>query len=111
MAHPEDDPAPGREKRTGHGDPRPETATGPALPASFRHLARDSAPPSGTSARRSSHRVPAWLFVGAATGTLAAGIFTGQGLLVALGLVLAGVAGHLFTPEFAQKWEQGPPRR
>lgn len=57
----------------------------------------------GASSTRRGWRAAAWLFLVSATVTLVVGIAVGQGLLIATGLVLAGVSGHLFTPEYTQK--------
>ncbi|MGW2632970.1 hypothetical protein ACWC2K_27060 [Streptomyces chattanoogensis] len=44
-------------------------------------------------------RGTAWLLLTAALGGLGTGIALGQGLLVAGGLILAGVSGHLLAPD------------
>ncbi|MEV7085935.1 DUF3040 domain-containing protein [Streptomyces sp. NPDC093085] len=44
----------------------------------------------------------AWLTLAVALGGLALGIVIGHGLLIAGGLVLAGIAGHLFDPDRAR---------
>jgi hypothetical protein len=75
-----------REERSEHHDPR-----------------QDGAAKSST---RGAWRTAAWLFLITATGALVTGIAIGQGLLIATGLVLAGVSGHLFTPEYTQKYTQ-----
>lgn len=45
-------------------------------------------------------RAAAWLLLVVATAVLVGGIWAGEGLLIAVGLVLAGISGHLFTPEY-----------
>ncbi|PLW71642.1 DUF3040 domain-containing protein [Streptomyces sp. SCUT-3] len=47
---------------------------------------------------REYRRGPAWSVLALAVAVLLPGLVVGQGLLVALGLVLAGAAGHLFDP-------------
>ncbi|MFF4029616.1 hypothetical protein ACFYZ2_07560 [Streptomyces sviceus] len=64
------------------------------------------APGSGRPARpREYRRAGAWGTLAVALALLAAGMALPAGLLVALGLVLAGIAGPLFDPD------RGRPRR
>ncbi|GAA2922816.1 DUF3040 domain-containing protein [Streptomyces argenteolus] len=48
---------------------------------------------------RAYRRGLAWLWLGAGLGALISGIVIGHGLLIAAGLVVAGVAGQLFDPQ------------
>lgn len=83
----------------------------PADPDEWRREAprHDGTPvPTRQSTARGAWRAAAWLFLVTATGTLVAGIAVGQGLLIATGLVLAGIAGHLFTPEYAENRNRSP---
>lgn len=59
-------------------------------------------PAAGERAARTRRRwrTAAWLVLATATAGLGFGIAAGEGLLIAAGLVLAGVSGHLFTPEY-----------
>ncbi|OEU85052.1 hypothetical protein DB35_29180 [Streptomyces abyssalis] len=64
---------------------------------------QDGAPGAGD---RTAHprggrwRAAAWLVLVAAAVALVGGIVAGEGLLIAVGLVWAGISGHLFTPEY-----------
>jgi len=83
-------------------------------PADLDEWRREAPRPDGTpeptrkSTAHAAWRAAAWLFLVTATGTLVAGIVVGQGLLIATGLVLAGIAGHLFTPEYAENRNRSP---
>lgn len=46
-------------------------------------------------------RRSAWLLLGGALGALSIGIMLGQGLVIAVGLVMAGISGHLFDQTYA----------
>ncbi|MEE1742811.1 DUF3040 domain-containing protein [Streptomyces sp. BE147] len=52
-----------------------------------------------TRAPRGNRRVQAWIWLGAGLAALGAGIAAEHGLLIAAGLVVAGVAGQLFDPQ------------
>ncbi|MFI9051879.1 hypothetical protein [Streptomyces sp. NPDC053427] len=52
-----------------------------------------------SSPTRQFRRAAAWLLLAVALGGLGAGIALGHGLLVAGGLVLAGIFGHLLPPD------------
>lgn len=58
--------------------------------------------------RQSAHRQPAdrrryaWPLLLGALGALSIGIMLGQGLVIAVGLVLAGISGHLFDQTYAE---------
>lgn len=64
---------------------------------------------SGTRGGR--WRTAAWLTLVVGTAGLVGGVVAGEGLLIAAGLVLAGVAGHLFTPEFRHPGSRHPGNR
>ncbi|MFE3830312.1 DUF3040 domain-containing protein [Streptomyces sp. NPDC059092] len=66
---------------------------------------------AGTPCRPREYRHgTAWLTLAVALGGLALGIVLGHGLLIAGGLVLAGIAGHLFDPDRARVRQGiGPP--
>ncbi|WP_217161867.1 DUF3040 domain-containing protein [Streptomyces sp. AC512_CC834] len=51
----------------------------------------------------------AWLLLAAALGALATGMFLAHGLLIAAGLVFAGVAGELFDPHRRERRTRWPP--
>ncbi|AOW88151.1 MULTISPECIES: DUF3040 domain-containing protein [Streptomyces] len=51
----------------------------------------------------------AWLLLVAALGALATGVVLGHGLLIAAGLVFAGVAGELFDPHRRERGTRSPP--
>ncbi|MCX4966126.1 DUF3040 domain-containing protein [Streptomyces sp. NBC_00654] len=53
----------------------------------------------GPRAPREYRRVHAWIWLGAGLVALGAGIAAEHGLLIAAGLVVAGVAGQLFDPQ------------
>ncbi|RII14253.1 hypothetical protein DSC45_21430 [Streptomyces sp. YIM 130001] len=55
---------------------------------------------------REYRRGRAWLVLAVAVGCLGFGIGIGHGLLLATGLVVAGIAGHLFDPQ--RRRPQGP---
>ncbi|CAM5491440.1 DUF3040 domain-containing protein [Streptomyces pilosus] len=52
----------------------------------------------------------AWLLLAVALAVLGAGISLAHGLLVAAGLVLAGVAGELFDPHRGTRHRRAPRR-
>lgn len=53
----------------------------------------------------------AWLLLAAALAVLGTGIAVAHGLLIAAGLVLAGVAGEMFDPHRGERHRgSGPPR-
>ncbi|MFE1235205.1 DUF3040 domain-containing protein [Streptomyces tendae] len=52
----------------------------------------------------------AWLLLAVALGALATGIFLAHGLLIAAGLVFAGIAGELFDPHRRERGTRSPPR-
>ncbi|MFE7752751.1 hypothetical protein [Streptomyces sp. NPDC057428] len=64
---------------------------------------REAGPGHGGALRRDTPRGrgygPAWLWLAAGIAGLGAGIVVGHGLLIAAGLVLAGIAGQLYDPE------------
>lgn len=66
-------------------------------------------PGRAAGARGDRWRVAAWLVLVTGTVALVAGVWTGEGLLIAAGLVLAGVSGHLFTPEYRNGRRGRPP--
>ncbi|MEU1871636.1 hypothetical protein RKD37_004452 [Streptomyces ambofaciens] len=51
----------------------------------------------------------AWLLLAGALGALATGMFLAHGLLIAAGLVFAGVAGELFDPHRRERGTRCPP--
>ncbi|MFE5257593.1 DUF3040 domain-containing protein [Streptomyces coelicoflavus] len=51
----------------------------------------------------------AWLLLAVALGALATGVFLAHGLLIAAGLVFAGVAGELFDPHRRERPARCPP--
>ncbi|KOT95552.1 MULTISPECIES: DUF3040 domain-containing protein [Streptomyces] len=51
----------------------------------------------------------AWLLLCLALGALATGVFMAHGLLIAAGLVFAGVAGELFDPHRRVRARRCPP--
>lgn len=51
----------------------------------------------------------AWLLLAVALGALAAGMVLAHGLLIAAGLVFAGVAGELFDPHRRERESRCPP--
>ncbi|MEU9356309.1 DUF3040 domain-containing protein [Streptomyces griseoloalbus] len=53
----------------------------------------------------------AWLLLALALAVLGTGIALAQGLLIAVGLVLAGVAGELLDPGRDARRHRGPPPR
>ncbi|GAB7035106.1 hypothetical protein AB0G35_05340 [Streptomyces sp. NPDC021749] len=70
------------------------------LAESFRHravpYARPRTPPAARRTRSGAgRRGRGWLLPAAAAGSLAAGVLLGHALLLAGGLVLAGLSGHL----------------
>ncbi|MEE1801389.1 DUF3040 domain-containing protein [Streptomyces sp. NPDC101062] len=66
---------------------------------------------AGTPCRPREYRHgTAWLTLAVALGGLALGIVLGHGLLIAGGLVLAGIAAHRFDPDRARVRQGiGPP--
>ncbi|MEU5624975.1 MULTISPECIES: DUF3040 domain-containing protein [Streptomyces] len=52
----------------------------------------------------------AWLLLAVALGALATGMFLAHGLLIAAGLVFAGIAGELFDPHRRERGTRSPPR-
>ncbi|UQS31546.1 hypothetical protein J5J01_07890 [Streptomyces fradiae] len=74
-------------ERTGRTRPRPGRG-------------RVTAPPVGSRGHRPRPlgRKTAWSLLAAALAALTAGIMLPDGLLLAFGIVAAGVAGHLFEP-------------
>ncbi|WDV52628.1 DUF3040 domain-containing protein [Streptomyces coeruleorubidus] len=83
------------ESRLHREDPRFARALGvgrPCQPREYRHLR-------------------AWLLLAVALAVLGAGLALGHGLLIATGLVLAGMAGELFDPERDARRHRGPPSR
>lgn len=59
------------------------------------------AAPTGASPR--TWRTAAWVCAIAGAAALFAGVVVGDGLLLATGLILGGVAGHLATPEYTRQ--------
>ncbi|GAA2570765.1 MULTISPECIES: DUF3040 domain-containing protein [Streptomyces] len=53
----------------------------------------------------------AWLLLAVALAVLGTGIALAHGLLIAAGLVLAGMAGELFDPQRAARRHCNPPSR
>lgn len=53
----------------------------------------------------------AWLLLALALAVLGTGIALAHGLLIATGLVFAGMAGELFDPERDARRHRGPPPR
>jgi hypothetical protein len=51
----------------------------------------------------------AWLLLTVALGALATGMYLAHGLLIAAGLVFAGVAGELFDPHRRERGTRCPP--
>lgn len=84
----------------------------PAVPQS-RQVPPDSGDAAVPSASpvRGRWRTAAWLTLAAAVVALVAGVVAGHGFLLAAGLVLAGLSGHLFTPEFVQGRRPRPEHR
>jgi hypothetical protein len=70
-----------------------------------------AAVPTEPTPVRGRWRTAAWLFLAVAAVSLVAGVVVGDGLLLAAGLVLAGISGHLFTPEYVRGRGPGPPGR
>ncbi|MFD5753233.1 DUF3040 domain-containing protein [Streptomyces sp. NPDC127033] len=67
---------------------------------------------AGTPCRPREYRHgTAWLMMAVALGGLALGIVIGHGLLIAGGLVLAGIAAHLFDPDRVRAGQGNPPPR
>ncbi|MGC9497571.1 DUF3040 domain-containing protein [Streptomyces sp. WG7] len=60
---------------------------------------------------REYRRVRAWLLLATALAALGAGIALAHGLLIATGLVLAGIAGELFDPHRRTCGDRRPPPR
>lgn len=58
---------------------------------------------------REYRRGRAWLVLAIALTCLGIGIAIGQGLLIATGLVLAGIGGHMFDPHRPKPPRHGPP--
>ncbi|MFI6012676.1 DUF3040 domain-containing protein [Streptomyces sp. NPDC051243] len=78
-----------------HEDPRLARALGvgrPCRPREYRHAR-------------------AWLLLAVAMAVLGTGIALAHGLLIATGLVLAGMAGELFDPERDARRHRIPPPR
>ncbi|MFJ8486772.1 DUF3040 domain-containing protein [Streptomyces sp. NPDC094038] len=60
---------------------------------------------------REYRHTKAWLLFAVALAVLGAGIALAHGLLIATGLVLAGMAGELFDPQRGTRRHRPPPRR
>ncbi|MEI5595850.1 DUF3040 domain-containing protein [Streptomyces brasiliscabiei] len=81
------------ESRLHREDPRFARALGagrPCRPREYRHLR-------------------AWLLLALALAVLGTGIALAHGLLIATGLVLAGIAGELFDPDRDVRRHRNPP--
>ncbi|MFF6779691.1 hypothetical protein [Streptomyces sp. NPDC012510] len=72
------------ETRTRHSDPRSARGSEPGRPG----------PPRGHRGRRG----PAWALLAVSMAMLVTGVVLPQGLLLASGLVTAGMAAHLLAP-------------
>ncbi|SCK19367.1 hypothetical protein H181DRAFT_01382 [Streptomyces sp. WMMB 714] len=77
-------------------DGRPAGHDGPAYSG-------PPASPAPTGASRRAWRTAAWVCAVAGAAALFAGVVVGDGLLLATGLILGGVAGHLATPEYTRQ--------
>ncbi|MFG2594262.1 hypothetical protein [Streptomyces sp. NPDC048438] len=53
----------------------------------------------GRDARRGKRPISTWLWLTVGTAGLVSGIVIGHGLLIAAGLVVAGMAGQLLDPQ------------
>ncbi|MGC9378245.1 DUF3040 domain-containing protein [Streptomyces sp. MH13] len=60
---------------------------------------------------REYRRVRVWLLLATALAALGAGIALAHGLLIAAGLVLAGIAGELLDPHRRSRGDRRPPPR
>ncbi|NGO49298.1 DUF3040 domain-containing protein [Streptomyces ureilyticus] len=93
MAHFDDEHLRDLEARMRRDDPRFAKALGsgrPCRPREYRHGR-------------------AWLVLAIALACLGVGMALPQGILIAVGLVLAGAAGHLFDPQRARPRGNDPP--
>lgn len=97
MARPEDEPHRTPDPRTNAADPTTDRVADPGV-----HRVASGGPhgvPPGHPGRPSPPRRrhgPAWAVLGAGLVLLVAGVVVGHGLLIATGLVVAGVGAHLF---------------
>lgn len=87
------DPMPKAEQETGRGQ---NPTLPPVTPVDIRR------------GRTQPSRRPAWLVLVAGLVLLVTGVAVGHGLLIATGLVVAGVGAHLFDGPFPRR---DPPRR
>lgn len=92
MARSDDERLRDIEARLAHEDPRFAAALGAGQPCSPREYRYGRAA----------------LLLLAAVALLGCGIVAGHGLLIAAGLVLAGIAGHLFDPQRNRPRGRGP---
>ncbi|MEU6732505.1 hypothetical protein ABZ929_04765 [Streptomyces physcomitrii] len=99
MPHPYEDEPPTDRPRIPH-------ARAPQDHPRARHP-RDGHPRGGHPSGPVRGRIPAWLTLAASLAALLSGALHGQGLLLATGLVLAGIAANLFDPP--RKRPPGPP--